>query len=115
MKKFVLIIFCLSLWSCSDNSKENEKTEKTVTISRTDKLEFPLAKAIPIEGGYSIAQQAKNYSVSEIRYGEKGVFYVYAPKEGFTGTDLVKIKREDSNGAEVYAETITTLNIEVTE
>lgn len=115
MKNFIFIILSLVLTGCNNDFPEMEKVEETVTISPTDRLEFPLAKAIPVEGGFSIAQQAKNYSVSEIRYLENGVFYVYAPAEGFTGKDVVKIKREDSNGAEVYSETITTLNIKVTE
>lgn len=114
MKNIFLLLFSLSLLSCNDDFPKVQKVEETVTISQTDKLEFLLSKGIPNEGGFSISQQAGNFTISEIQHLENGVFYVYAPEEGFTGTDLVKIKREDSNGAEVFSKTITTLNIKVT-
>ncbi len=91
------------LFACNNATLESENADKTVSISNTDQLEFLLSTAIPIEGGYSIEQQARNFSTSEIQYQEKGIFYIYKPKKGFTGEDLVKIKREDSNGAEIVS------------
>ena len=109
------MLLAFILLSCAaDNSSEAEKQE-TFSISNSETVEFLLSKAIPIEGGYSISKQAERYSVSEIQYKENGIFYVYAPEEGFTGTDIVEIKREDSNGAEVYSVTKTKLTIKVTD
>lgn len=115
MKNFIFIFLSSVLFSCNDKSPDTSKTEEIYSISRTETLEVLLATAIPIEGGYSISKQAENFEVSEIQYRDKGIYYVYAPEDGYAGTEVVKIKREDSNGAEVYAETITTLNIKVTD
>lgn len=115
MKKFVLIVFSIVLFSCNSDSPEVEKSEENLSISKTDTLEYFLAKAMPVEGGFSISQQANNFSISEIQHRENGVFYIYAAEEGFTGNEVVKITRKDSDGAKVYSETISVLNIEVTE
>ena len=115
MKKLVLVILSVFLFSCSEDSIPSQKLQETYSISSTETLEILLATAIPIEGGYSISDQAENFRVSEVRYKEHGIFYVYVPKEGFNGTDVVRIKREDSNGATVYAETVTTYKINVKE
>lgn len=115
MKKLSLLIISLMLFACNSEGPDSEKVEETITISQTDKMEFLLATAIPIEGGFSIAEQPEHFTISEIQHQEQGIYYVYKPEEGFTGTDIVKIKREDSNGAEIYSETITTLKINVTE
>ena len=115
MKNVILIVLSLFFFSCNDDSLKSEKLQETYTVSNTETLEVLLATAIPIEGGYSIAEQPQHAVLSEVQYQDKGIFYVYTPEEGFTGVDIVKIKREDSNGATVYSETITTLKIEVTE
>ncbi len=116
MRKLILLVICCGFLACNDgNPLPTENLQESFTISGTDNLEFQLATAIPIEGGFSIHQQAEHFEVSEIQYQDQGVFYVYSPEEGFTGTDLVKIKRADSNGAEIVSETIITLNIKVTE
>lgn len=115
MKKLSLLLISLFLFACNNEASDSEKVEETITIAQTDKLEFLLATAIPIEGGFSIAEQPEHFTISEIQHREQGIFYVYKPEEGFTGTDFVMIKREDSNGAEIYSETITTLTINVTE
>lgn len=115
MKKLSLLLISFLIFACNNEFPDSEKAEETVSISNTETLDFLLATAIPVEGGYSIAEQPKHFVVSEIQHREQGIFYVYQPIEGFRGTDLVKIKREDSNGAEIYSTTITTLNIQVTD
>ncbi|WP_029033122.1 hypothetical protein [Salinimicrobium terrae] len=115
MRNFVLVLISLFILSCNDDSLKSEKVQETYTVSNTETLEILLTTAIPVEGGYSVAEQPQHAVLSEVQYQEKGIFYVYKPEKGFTGIDVVKIKREDSNGAEVYAETITTINIKVTE
>ena len=115
MKMLLLVVLSVFLLSCNEDSLKSEKIQETYSISKTETLEILLATAIPIEGGYSIAEQPQHAVLSEVQYQDKGIFYVYKPEEGFTGVDVVKIKREDSNGATVYSETITTLKIEVTE
>ena len=115
MKKFLLLIFFTCAVGCDSDSIKTEKVQETYKISNTEDLEFLLSTGIPIEGGFSIHEQAKHFEVSEIQIKEGGVFYRYTPEPGFIGTDVVKIKREDSNGAEIYAQTITTLKITVTE
>lgn len=115
MKKYVLIVFSFFLFSCNSDTSEVEKTEENLTVSQKDTVEYFLAKAMPVEGGFSISRQANNFSISEIQHRENGVFYIYAAKEGFTGNDVVKITRKDSDGARVYSETISVLNITVTE
>ncbi|MFD2517302.1 hypothetical protein [Salinimicrobium flavum] len=77
-------------------------------------MEFFLASARPVEGRFSITTQAEHFTVSEIQHRDQGVCYVYKPEEGYTGADLVEIKRADSDGANIYSETITTFTIKVT-
>lgn len=100
---------------CDGDSIPTEKVQETYNISNDEDIEFLLSTGIPIEGSFSVHEQAKQFEISEIQHKDEGVFYIYSPKPGFTGTDMVKIKREDSNGAEVYSQTITTLRITVKE
>lgn len=116
MKKIILFAISLIFLACENKtSVETEAPEETISISKADTLEHLLSKAIPTEGGFSISEQAAHAVLSEIKHREQGIFYVYAPESGFTGTEVVKIKRADSNGAEIFSETIITLEIEVTE
>lgn len=116
MKKYLILVFCLGLLSCNmKNSVPTEENVENLTVSTSGAVEFLLATAIPVEGGYSFSQQAEHFEVSEIRHKEEGIFYFYKPNDGFTGNDVVKIKRADSNGAEIISETITTINIKVVE
>ena len=116
MRKYFLVVFCLGLLSCnSGTSIPTEEVGKKMTIAKNDSLQLLLSTAIPIEGGYSISEQAEHFEVSEIRHQQEGIVYIYKPEAGFTGKVVVKIKRADSNGAEIYAQTITTLEISVLE
>ncbi|WP_324720128.1 hypothetical protein [Salinimicrobium sp. HB62] len=113
--KWILLLLCTFSLACNSDAIKTEKAEESFTISNSENLEFLLSPGIPIEGGFSIYEQAEHFEVSEIQIKDKGVVYLYTPEAGFTGTDIVKIKREDSNGAEIYAQTITTIKINVTE
>ncbi|MHA6279061.1 hypothetical protein ACXYMT_02680 [Salinimicrobium sp. CAU 1759] len=113
--KFILLVLSTFTLACNSDSIKTERAEESFTISNSNSLEFLLSTGIPIEGGFSIHEQAEQFKVSEIQIKDEGVFYVYTPEAGFKGTVIVKIKREDSNGAEIYAQTITTLKITVTE
>lgn len=115
MRNFVFIIISIFLFGCSGESLKAQKVQDAYSISNTETLELLLAEAIPIESGYSISQQAEHFDVSEIQYRDKGIYYVYVPEADFTGEDVVKITRADSNGATVYAKTVTTYKIDVTE
>ena len=115
MKTFLLLLLFTFAVGCENDSIQTEKVQEAVSISHDEDLEFLLSSGIPIEGGFSIQEQAAHFVVSEIQFKDEGVVYVYTPEAGFTGTDIVKIKREDSNGAEIYAQTIITLKITVTE
>lgn len=115
MSKYSILVFAFSFFACSGESQQTQKVEETVSISKTETVEFFLARAMPVEGGFSITEQAEHFSVSEIQHREEGVYYIYKPEEGFTGADLVKINRADSNGEKIYSETLTILNIKVTE
>jgi hypothetical protein len=113
--KFILLALSSFVLACNSDSIKTERAEESLTISNSENLEYQLSTGIPIEGGFSILEQAEHFELSEIQIKGGGVVYLYTPEAGFTGTDIVKIKREDSNGAEVYAQTITTINITVTE
>ncbi|MCC8359472.1 hypothetical protein [Salinimicrobium sediminilitoris] len=115
MRNFVFVLISVFLFGCSGDSLKTGKIADTYSVSNTETLEIFLTEAIPIEGGYNISQQAEHFTVSEIQYRDKGIYYVYVPEADFTGEDVVKITRADSNGATVYAKTVTTYNIDVTE
>lgn len=115
MKNLALIFLSVLLFSCNKESPKSEKIQENYSVSGTGTLEVLLATAIPIEGGFSILEQAEHFNTSEIQYRNEGVFYVYVPRQGFTGIDVVKIKRSDSNGATIYAETISIYKINVHE
>ena len=115
MKNLAFIFLLLLSTRCSTaDVNEDVVKEKTVQISKSGTFEFFLASGIPIEGGFSISQQAEHFLVSEIQSRESGLYYVYVPEENFSGTDVVKILSESSNGAEIYAESTTVLTIKVT-
>lgn len=115
MKKLALVVLSFFLFSCNGDSLKSEKLNENYSVSNSETLEILLATAIPIEGGYSISQQAEHFEVSEIQFRDRGIYYVYDPEDDFTGEEVVKITRADSNGATVYAETVTTYKINVTE
>ena len=115
MKSIVLVIISVFLLGCNGDSIETGKVQDSYSISNTESLEILLSEAIPVEGGYSISNQAKHSNVSEIQYRDKGIYYVYIPEDGFAGEDVVEITRADSNGATVYSKTVTTIKINVTE
>jgi hypothetical protein len=115
MRNSVFVLISVFLFGCSSDSLKTGKVADNYSVSNTGTLEIFLTEAIPVEGGYSISQQAEHFTVSELQYRDKGIYYVYVPEADFTGEDVVKITRADSNGATVYAKTVTTYEIKVTE
>lgn len=117
MKYLILVISLVLFSSCDQEDSDIEVTykEENAEISNAEIFEIFLSKGIPVEGGFKISQQAEHFSVSEIQYKESGLYYIYVPAENFFGNDVVKILSKSSNGAEVFSETVTTINIKVTE
>lgn len=126
MKKVFLIFilfFGIIMGSCSNSEGENEIKETInkdtweISLKASENIQhkYLLMEAIPIEGGPQITNEPENSIISELSYEEDGIYYLYQPKSGFTGTDKVEITNRHSNGFEVYAQTILILNIEVSE
>ncbi len=69
------------------------QTQHTLIVEGGEVVIHPIADAIPIEGGFRISQQAKNYNTSEIKYGgeQAAIAYHYQSKPGFKGSETVKI------------------------
>lgn len=107
---------------CSNNRDENEikKTfnedtwEISAKASGNVQHKYQLMEGIPVEGGPVITQEPEHAVLSKIERSD-GVYYVYQPEAGFTGTDEVEITNNISNGAETVAQTILKLTIEITE
>lgn len=110
---FLLVTFLIFSCDRDDFAKKPIRIERN--ISNTKSLGILLSRGMPVECGISITTQEKNYTLSEIRHREEGVFYLYEPKEGFPGTDTVEIPQEHSDGTKVYAQTATKVIISVTE
>lgn len=123
MKQSLLLIIALIIASCSnsDNGNELQKTVDedlwTISTKASEDVQhrYQLMENFPTEGGPVITKQPENAMVSEIKYSEDGIHYVYEPKAGFTGTDRVEITNNISNGAEIVAQKILKLTIKVNE
>lgn len=114
MKNFTLLLIAIVLISCGKEGIDTDRVNINSRIKSTESLEVELG-GIPTEGGVRITRQAENFLISEIDSREEGLFYIYQPEEGFTGTDHVEITRDNSNGFEIYSRTLTILTIEVSE
>jgi len=92
---FVLVGLSLFSIGCSDVEPEYELVSDVSLLVNQEYVEL-LYNGISSERGYSIVEQAKNYSVSEIRYvarpSSAEVQFIYKPKEDFIGKDIVVIK-----------------------
>lgn len=123
MKQATIIILGFILTGCSNSRNENDlkKTynedlwEISVKASGNVQHRYQLMENFPTEGGPVITEEPEHAVLSEIKYGEGGIYYVYQPEAGFTGTDEVEITNNISNGAEIVAQTILKLTIEVKE
>lgn len=123
MKKSLLLIIALIIAGCS-NRRDGNDTKKTssedlwkISTKASENVQhrYQLMENFPIEGGPVITEEPEHAVVSEIEYSEDGIYYVYQPEAGFTGTDEVEISNNISNGAEIVAQTIFKLTIEVNE
>lgn len=123
MNKILLLILSVIMLSCSekagDNDLEKRYREDTflISVKATDNVEqkYLLMENFPTEGGPVITKDPDHASVSEIEYSS-GIYYVYKPKDGFTGTDRVEITNNISaGGKEIIAQDILRLTIEVSE
>ncbi len=125
MKKIFSLLVLALFFACSENNSVNEDVkqtmeEETFTISTKTsedlKHRYLLMEAFPTEGGPKITADAQHAAFSEIEYQQDGIFYVYQPEEGFTGTDEVEITHYISaGGPEMTASKVVKLKIEVSE
>lgn len=123
MKNALLLVIGLMIAGCG-NSHNEDGIKKTIDkdvwkISRNTannaQHRYQLMENFPIEGGPLITEEPEHAAVSEIEYAQEGIYYVYEPRAGFTGTDNVEITNNISNGAKIVAQTILKLRIEVNE
>lgn len=123
MNKILLLILSLIVLSCSEkvggDDLEKRYTQDTflISVKATDNMEqkYLLLENFPTEGGPVITKDPSYATVSEIEYSD-GIYYVYKPIDGFTGTDRVEITNNISaGGKEIIAQDILQLTIEVSE
>ena len=116
MKKLFLILLCVTVLSCTEESvpTDEHRVVENISVRNSETLEFYLGGQ-PIEGGPYITTEPDHANISKIEGTDRGMVYFYQAKAGFTGSDVVIITNDHSNGADVYAQTITRLNIKVTE
>ncbi|WP_424492691.1 hypothetical protein [Salinimicrobium sp. GXAS 041] len=125
MKKIFSLLILSLFFACSENKNEKQNVdqtmkEETFTISKKTsenlKHRYLLTESIPTEGGPKITADAQHAAFSKIEYQQDGIFYVYQPEEGFTGTDEVEITHYISpGGPEMTATGVTKLQIVVSE
>jgi len=76
--------------------------EQEVYLSSNESFEYSLGTGISIEGGFSIEKQARHFEVSDLVINRTGLLqleYVYKPKAGFKGIDIVVLKNCISIGS----------------
>jgi hypothetical protein len=78
--------------------KELNSEVISVTLDGTEFYEYKFGDTRPVEGGYDIRKQAKNFQISEMRWAT----YVYQAKEGFKGTETIEIVLFGSPGDDNY-------------
>lgn len=84
----IFLVILISLIGCKENMDSDLDTEVIkVTLVGTELYEYKFSDAHPIEGGYDIRKQAKNFQTSEMQWAT----YKYQAKEGFKGTETVEI------------------------
>ena len=95
----MIVWLVLILVSC--NNIDSKTIEKNMNSSNTEIYEYDLGFFGDEEGSW-INKQAKHFEISEIKrnHNTGQHLYIYKPKEGFTGTDVVEIEtNKGSNGA----------------
>ena len=98
MKYSELLLFFMSLYvfhSCT-----TDEPDEIVTVEiRSNELYTQFLGYHPIEGGYTIAKQAKHFILSEIVSDiSQGISYHYKSQEDFKGTNEVEIHKFSSIG-----------------
>lgn len=118
-----MLFFGIVLTGCSNNKVDNNikktYTEDTWEISskasENTQYKYQIMESFPTEGGPVITKEPKNAEVSELRR-DAGIYYVYDPEPGFTGTDEVEITNNISaGGSQIVAKNILKLKIIVGE
>ena len=90
MKKVSLILLLtIILFSCRKDDDVTVITEN-ITISNTETYKYDLG-GFGDEDGARISKQAEHYEISGLTRKDN-IVYTYKPKEGFIGSDLVKIE-----------------------
>lgn len=90
MKKiFLIIVLTFVVLSCSSDDDINITTEN-VNISNSEIYAYDLG-GFGDEDSARISKQAEHYEISELS-GNERIIYTYKAKEGFSGSDLVKIE-----------------------
>lgn len=123
MKKSLLLIIVFIIAGCSNGrdgddikkSSSEDLWEISAKASEDVQHRYQLMENFPTEGGPAITEEPGHAVVSEIIYSEGGIYYVYQPEAGFTGKDEVEITHNISNGAEIVAQKILKLTIEVSD
>jgi hypothetical protein len=92
---WVLLVFLL--WGCKDLGEQLLTPVQTITatVKNTETYEYQTASGD--EEGARITQQAKHYTVSEIRRNASTNFvcvYVYQPRAGYVGSDYVELQAQ---------------------
>ena len=95
---------------------EEDTWNISLKTSEDLKHQYLLSEKIPTEGGFVITKEPEHAAFSKIEYKQEGIFYVYQPTQGFTGTDEVEITNNISaGGPEPVAQTVLKLEIVVAE
>lgn len=125
MKRIVSLLLLVLVFACSEKNENEEEITKsyeddtfTISLKTSEDLkhQYLLSESFPTEGGYVITKEPEYAAFSKIEYKQEGIFYVYQPEQGFTGTDEVEITNNISaGGPEPVAQTILELQIEVAE
>ena len=110
------------LTGCSNNEEDDIKKtyredtwEISAKASENTQYKYQIMQNHPTEGGPVITKEPDNARVSELRR-DAGIYYVYEPETGFTGTDEVEITNNISaGGSEIVAKNILKLKIIVAE
>ncbi len=117
-----MLFFGIIFTGCSNNEDDDIKKtysedtwEISTKVSEDTQYKYQIMENYPTEGGPVITKEPDNAKVSELRR-DAGIYYVYEPETGFTGTDEVEITNNISaGGSEIVAKNILTLKIVVNE
>ena len=101
LKIIVIAILTIFAFSCNKNEEVTKEKFETVTISKSNTLEYDLG-SFGDEEGASIQQQASHFLISkldrEINTGK--IIYRYKADSAYIGTDYVELKAaRGSDGA----------------